>query len=264
MGWIVGGAVAVLAVVVIVRPELIPGLGNDDDETAEAETKQPEPELLPPTPDTGEAPIPPEPNETAETGETGEPSGEETGELPLDDSLDAILERAEQALLDQHWRDPAGGSLAIELTSLAIADPGHEAIGRLRRDAAKILQPIARKAAKDEDWAAAVNAYRDLLAVWPDHEDGREGFVDALSSLGRKQRSADDYAGLLATADELLNLEPKMFTALKYRADALAGLERWEEAAPAYRAALRIRPSSKDAKKGYSRARKKLKDQQDG
>src|SRR5690606_30608167 len=98
---------------------------------------------------------------------------------------------------------------------------------------------------------------------WPDHEDGRENFVDALNSLGRKQRAADDFQGLLATADELLNLEPKMFVALKYRADALAGLERWEEAMRAYRAAMRIRPSNKDAKKGYYRARHMTKTQQD-
>ncbi len=44
-----------------------------------------------------------------------------------------------------------------------------------------------------------------------------------------------------------------------FRADALAGLKRWEEAAPAYRAAMRVRPSSKDAKRGYWRARGKLK-----
>ena len=263
--WLGLGAAAVLATVLIVRPELIPGLGSDDDDaTADANNgKQPDPQVVPPsTSETGEAPVPPEPAETS--GDSGEETAGETGELPLADTPDAIVARAEQALMDEHWRDPAAGSLAIELTALGIADPGNEAIGRLRRDAAKMLEPAAKKAAKDEDWATAVNAYRDLLAVWPDHEDGRPNFVDALNNLARKQRSAEDYAGLLATADELLNLEPKLFSALKYRADALAGLERWEDAVPAYRAAMRIRPSNKDAKKGYYRARQKLKGQQEG
>ncbi|HVI01620.1 MAG TPA: protein kinase [Enhygromyxa sp.] len=263
--WLGLGAAAVLATVLIVRPELIPGLGSDDDDaTADANNgKQPDPQVVPPsTSETGEAPVPPEPAETS--GDSGEETAGETGELPLADTPDAIVARAEQALMDEHWRDPAAGSLAIELTALGIADPGNEAIGRLRRDAAKMLEPAAKKAAKDEDWATAVNAYRDLLAVWPDHEDGRPNFVDALNNLARKQRAAEDYTGLLATADELLNLEPKLFSALKYRADALAGLERWEDAVPAYRAAMRIRPSNKDAKKGYYRARQKLKGQQEG
>src|SRR5690606_24370151 len=258
--WLGVGALAVLAIVVLVRPELIPGLGQDlhEADDADAETNEPEQEVVPPGAETGSEPVPNQAGETA-----GEAVGE-TGELELGDGSDAIVARAEQALLDQHWREPATGSLAIELTALAIADPGNEAIGRLRRDAAKIIEPLARKAAKDKDWATAVNGYRDLLAIWPDLEDARTSFVEALSNLGRSQRAADDYEGLLATADELLNLEPKMFVALKYRAEALAGLERWEEAVPAYRAAMQIRPSNKDAKKGYYRARKKLKSQSDG
>jgi serine/threonine protein kinase len=252
--WLGVGAAAVIAVVGIVRPELIPGLGDDDTNASSDETP---PEPTPPNAgETGEAAIPAEPDDSGSRAETGGELAGETGEVPPVDTPDAILARAEQALQEQHWRDPAAGSLALELTGLSLADPGHEAIGQLRRDAAKILEPIARKASKDEDWVTAVNAYRDLLAIWPDHEDGRQEFVDALNSLGRQQRAADDYEGLLATADELLNLEPKMFSALKYRADALAGLERWDEAVPAYRAAMRIRPSSKDAKKGYYRARK--------
>ncbi len=259
--WVGIGAIAVLAVVLLVRPELIPGVGADEaSDQARTDRKATKAgDTSSEAGETREAPAPTGAGET-EAAETGAETGE-TGEVALDDSPDGIVARAEQALIDEHWRDPAAGSLAIELTSLAIADPGNEAIGRLRRDAAKILEPLAHKAAKNKDWGTAVNAYRDLLAVWPDHEDGRDDFVDALHHLGRKQRLADDYEGLLATADELLNLEPKMFIALKYRADALAGLERWDEAAPAYRAAMRIRPSNKDAKKGYYRARKKLKAQ---
>jgi tetratricopeptide (TPR) repeat protein len=261
------GVAALLGVVVLVvfaGPTIATMMsGAESSDPSKAEGSEPEPSLRPVTPpavdDPGAAPKP-------EAGETGaEPAVAETGDTgqaELEDTPEAIVARAEQALIEEHWREPALASLAIELTNLALADPSNEAIGRLRRDAAKTLAPLARKAAKAKDWVTAVAAYRDLLAVWPDHEDGREGFVDALNSLGRAQRSADDYDGLLTTADELLNLEPKMFVALKYRADALAGLERWDEAAPAYRAAMRIRPSNKDAKKGYYRARQKLKAQQ--
>ncbi len=202
-------------------------------------------------------------------GETEDSSGEvvesgegESGEL--DTSVEGIIARAEQAFESEHWREPAAGSLAIELTNLGIADPGNEAIGRLRGEAEKVLEPAARKAAKESDWELAVAGYRDLLAVWPDHEKARDAFVEALRKLARGQLKRDDFEGLLVTADELLLREPRMFVALKYRADALAGLERWEEAAPAYRQAMRVRSTSKDAKKGYWRARHKLKQLQSG
>ena len=265
--WLGLGAAGVLAIVVMVRPELIPGLGpRDGIVSADGSVSKaglagtgPSEAADRGTAGTGESEGL---AETAGTAETGEGTAEGSTETGGAASPEAIVGRGEKALGDQHWREPAAGSLAIELANLGIADPGHEAIARLRREAEKILEPLARKAAKDKDWASAVEAYRDLLAVWPDHESARSNFVDALRSLGRKQRSADEYEGLLATADELLNLEPKMFVALKYRADALAGLERWDEAAPAYRAAMRIRPSNRDAKRGYYRARRQLKDRQ--
>ncbi|MFV8753405.1 protein kinase domain-containing protein [Nannocystaceae bacterium ST9] len=192
----------------------------------------------------------------APTSETGEP---DPG-LPLGNDPIAIVARAEEALAAEHWREPATGSLALELTNLGLADPGNEAIGRLRRDAAKKLEPAGRKASKLKDWAEAVEIYRDLLAIWPDHEEAREAFVEALRWHAKGLAGRDDWTELLATADELLNLEPDLFVALEYRAAALAGLERWEEAAPAYRAALRVRPSDKDVKKGYWRVRGKLKE----
>jgi eukaryotic-like serine/threonine-protein kinase len=247
--WLGGlGLVAALGITVVVAPRWFSGPGDEPESASASESAGERTNDSPPPPsETGEL--------AADTGDAGEEQAAEAG-------VEAIVSRAEQALSEEHWRDPAASSLAIELANLGLVDPGNEAIGRLRREAAKILEPRARKAAKDKDWVAAVNDYRDLLAVWPDHEDGRHGIVEALTQLGRQQRSAEDYAGLLATADELLNLEPKLFAALKHRADALAGLERWDEAAPAYRAAMRIRPSSKDAKKGYNRARQKLKSQQ--
>jgi serine/threonine protein kinase len=220
---------------------------NDKSETATGGTA-PEPADETGTPN-------PTPDETSGAVEPDPTGGEASSNDPV-----AIVDRAEQALADEHWREPATGSLALELTNLALADPSHEAIGRLRRDAAKKLEPAGRKATKSKDWATAVEVYRDLLAVWPDHEEARAQFVEALRWHAKGQAGRNDWAGLLASADELLNLEPELFVALKYRADALAGLERWEEAAPAYRAAMRIRSNDKDVKKGYWRVRGKLKE----
>lgn len=264
--WVGIGAVVVLLLVVLIRPELIPGLGDEARDEDGVETTAGEDAVpgegdgsAPAEVDSGAEPEPP-----AEDDDEGETAGGDTGgaRAPVDNSPEAIVSRAEQALEEEHWREPAEGSLAIELANLVIAEPGNEAIGRLRRDAEKILGPQARKAAKAKEWETAVSDYRDLLAIWPDHESSRENFLEALRALARDQRRSRDYEAMLATADELLVYEPKMFAALKYRADALAGLERWEEAAPAYRQAMRIRPSSKDAKKGYWRARSKLKNEE--
>lgn len=260
--WTALGAVAVLIVVAILDPSRF-GLGTEDADSG-AQRSPPAAGDTGSESDDGDLVLDEELGETAGALAAETDTDTETGAAEPDTSPEGIIARAEQALEDEHWRDPAAGSLAIELANLGVADPGSEAIGRLRRDAAKVLEPRARQAAKDDEWELAVSTYRDLLAVWPDHEKAREAFVDALRKLARRQLKNDDFEGLLATADELLIREPKMFLALKYRADALAGLERWEEAAPAYRQAMRVRSSSKEAKKGYWRARQQLKQQQSG
>ena len=196
-----------------------------------------------------------EPN--VDAGETSDGEAELVPS-PANDAT-SIVARAEKALAEEHWREPLEESLAVELTNLGIVAPGNEAIGRLRKQAADVLEPRARTASNNEDWETAVTAYRDLLAVWPEHEEARASVIEALRNLGRNQRDASDFEGLLETADELLNREPNLFIALKYRAEALEGLERWEEAVPAYRAAMRVRSTNKDVKKGYWRARQKLK-----
>jgi hypothetical protein len=247
------GVGAVTAIVVVVA--LAFGFGvfdapeqSDVSEQAgppQSDTSEPEPQ---PKPD---GPVVHEPGDGPGEGETGELS-------PAKDA-ESIVARAERALAEERWREPLDESLAVELNNLGIVDPGHEAIARLRNDAALVLGPRARTASKSEDWATAATAYRDLLAVWPEHEDAREQVIEALRELGQDQRDGSDFAGLLATADELLNREPNLFIALRYRAEALEGLERWEEAVPAYRAAMRVRSSNKDVKNGYWRARQKLK-----
>ncbi|KIG12394.1 serine/threonine protein kinase [Enhygromyxa salina] len=175
-----------------------------------------------------------------------------------DDEVAAIVARAEQALAEERWREPLAKSLAFEIHSLSNSDPGHEAIGRLRRGAEQVLGPRARKSAKAKDWEPTAAAYRDLLAIWPEHADARENLLEALRQLAREQRADANFLGLLSTADELLNRDPDMFVALKYRAEALEGLERWSEAVPAYREAMRARPANKDVKKAYRKALREL------
>ena len=257
--WVGLGAVAVLGAIAVIDPSLIPGLGGEASSGSDvAEAAQADSGAAVQPADASEAGAGAAPGETGgEQADAGADEGAEQGEDPA-----AIVTRAEQALAEEHWRDPAAGSLVIELTNLALVDPGNEALGRLRREAKKVLLPRGQEAAKRNDWVSAAEIYRDLLAIWPDSEDAREGFIDALRRLGREQRSAAEYDALLVTADELLLLEPQMFLALKYRAEALEGLERWEEAAPAYRAALRARSNNKDVKKGYRRVRRQLKNKQ--
>ena len=258
--WLVFGVAAVLVAVFLLDPELLPWIESQADaERAQVEPPPESEQLATPPEGTGTGPVI---DETSTGDSEGESEGD-TGDQALSAEPETIVARAEDALAEEHWREPAAGSLAIELTNLGIVDPGNEAIGRLRRDAAKVIEPRARQASKDRDWSAAVDGYRDLLAVWPDNEDAREEFVSALRALARSQLNKREYTQLLATADELLNLEPKLYLALHYRAEALYGLERYEEAVPAFRAAMKIR-SSKDAKRRYWRARQKLKQQQGG
>ncbi|WP_181233665.1 serine/threonine-protein kinase [Enhygromyxa salina] len=198
-------------------------------------------------------------------GETATPDSDTSGETSGEaNDVASIVARAEQALADERWREPLAQSLAFEINNLSNFDPGHEAIGRLRRGAEQVLGPRARKAAKAKDWEPTAAAYRDLLAIWPEHADARENLIDALRQLAREQRADGNFVGLLATADELLNRDPDMFVALKYRAEAFEGLGRWTEAVPAYREAMRVRPANKDVKKAYRKALRELTQQEHG
>jgi serine/threonine protein kinase len=250
--WIGLGVVAAIALLVAVV--IGSGVFEESEPSAESgQAGQPETDAPQPGP-------PPQPELPGVDG----PADGETGEgAPANDAV-SIVARAELALAEGRWREPLDQSLAVELNNLGIVDPGNEAIARLRKEAAALLGPRARTASEKQDWETAVTAYRDLLAVWPEHEDARAQVIEALRELGQAQREASNFEGLLATADELLNREPNLFIALKYRAEALEGLKRWDEAVPAYRAAMRVRSSNKDVKKGYWRVRQQLKQQGGG
>src|SRR5690606_14374825 len=148
-----------------------------------------------------------------------------TGPLTAED----LVVQAERALAANHWREPAEQSMALALANLALVDPGHEALARLRRAAADELLPLGDKALRRKQWTDASAAYRDLVAVWPDHVEARTRLLEALHNQGRVLAKKDDPAKTLAVADEILTMEPDDFKAMMLRAEALYDLGRYAE-----------------------------------
>ena len=165
-----------------------------------------------------------------------------------------LVSLAEAALAAKQWREPAGQSMALLLANLALVDPGHEALRRMRKSAAEELLPIGEKALERKRWTEASNAFRDLMAVWPDHVAGRENLLEALHEEGRVLAKHDDPARTLAVADEILTMEPTDFRALMLRAESLYALGRYEESKQAYGRAKKENRRSKPAQAGYKRA----------
>lgn len=172
-----------------------------------------------------------------------------------------LVARAEAALETRQWREPVDGSLTMALTNLGLLDPGHEAIGRLRKAAAEILVPLGVEALDKKRWTEAAAAYRDLKAVWPDHPGARAQLIEALEQQGRVLKRTKDWEGALASADELLNLQPEEYNALMLQGYALGKLGRWSEAKDSYGRARKVKPRSKAAKKAFWQAAKKARNE---
>jgi eukaryotic-like serine/threonine-protein kinase len=168
-----------------------------------------------------------------------------------------LVAQAETALAKNHWREPAEQSMALALANLALVDPGHEALRRLRRAAADELLPLGTKELGRGRWTAASAAFRDLVAVWPDHEEARQQLLEALRNEGRVLAKHDDPKRTLAVAEEILTMEPEDFRAMMLRADSLYALGHYAEAKQAFGRAKRENPRSKAAKKGWWRAHAK-------
>ncbi|MCX4239984.1 serine/threonine-protein kinase [Paraliomyxa miuraensis] len=191
---------------------------------------------------------------------------EDEPELQIDDSppegaptVEELVAQAEQALAAKHWREPTEQSLTMALTKLALMDPGHEALARLRRSAADELLPLGEKAMSRKAWSEASGAFRELLGVWPDNEDARAQLLEALHNEGRVLAKGDDATATLAVADEILTMESSDFRAMMLRAEALYDLGRYAESKQAYSRAKKENPRSKAAKKGWWKAHGKLK-----
>ncbi|MEX1366596.1 MAG: protein kinase [Nannocystaceae bacterium] len=221
---------------------------------------------------TGEAAVPAMASDDG-SSETGEDLviGDETEGLEVVDTdgggarpgepmtADDLVAQAERALAANHWRDPPEQSMALALANLALVDPGHEALARLRRAAADELLPVGDKALKRKQWSEASAAYRDLVHVWPDHEEARVGLLEALHAEGKVISRLDDPERTLAVADEILTMEADDLRGVLMQAEALYDLERWSEAKEAFGKAKRISPRNKTAKKGWWKAHAKVK-----
>ncbi len=177
------------------------------------------------------------------------------GSPPTDDELVA---QAEAALAAGHWREPPEANMSLALAKLALANPGHEALARLRQLAADQLVPLGQKALRRKQWTKASAAYRDLRGIWPDHVEARTLLLEALHNGGRVLARHDDHEQTLAVADEILTMEPEDFKAMMLRAEALYDLQRWQESKAAFTRAKRLNPRSKAAKKGFWRAQGKI------
>jgi tetratricopeptide (TPR) repeat protein len=174
--------------------------------------------------------------------------------LAVPATADELVAQAEAALTEKRWREPADGSMALSLANLAIVDPGHEALRRLRRSASAELLPLGEKALDRKRWTEASATFRDLVAVWPDNEVARERLLESLHEEGRVLSKLKDPSRTLAVADELLTMEPTDFPALMLRADSLYALGRFEESKQTYGRAKRENRRSKPAQAGYKRA----------
>lgn len=275
-----GGMLAGAAVLVL-SPETVDKLAStlglhEEDETADpANDGSSQPARIEPQP---KAPVvpepvpPPEPSAKAEPNpEAGQPEEAETqggqdtargdeskGEQESDspDELDAagLVALGEAALEKRAWREPAEESLYAALSRLRALEPGNEAIARLRRAAADELMPKGEKALARKRWDEAYEAFRNLELIWPEHPDARGHLIEALIGKNRRQRDKKDYEGALTTAEELLNLQPGEFRWLLLRADLLLALDRFEEAKDAYVEARKVKPRSREVKRGFYKA----------
>ncbi|MBL4687144.1 MAG: tetratricopeptide repeat protein, partial [Nannocystaceae bacterium] len=167
-----------------------------------------------------------------------------------------LVVEAEVALEADRYREPVETSMAVAMNTLALRDPGNEALARLRRAARDKLVPVGEAAVAGKRWAEAVHAYRDLLAVWPGHP-ARADLIDALHQQGRVVYKHEGWEAALSTADELLNYDDEDFRAYMLRGDALSKLARHTDARDAYSRAVKLKPRSKIAKKKRARAARK-------
>jgi serine/threonine protein kinase len=233
--WLVGGG-ALLAVAVLMGPQL---LGSN----------KPPPD--PPKVEKIEEP-PPDP-ETV----TAEPEKPPPVVLPVTNDPAVIVARAELAANQGHWTLPQGDNVAEHLTALAAIESGHEAITRLRKKAADALLPRGAKELEAKHADLAAEAYRELLAVWPDNKDAVAPLSEALAIQARIVRHMKVWDELLTLADEMVKVNPKSFEGHLFRGQALAGMGRWEDAVAALKSATEIKPKDKTASAALAEAKKK-------
>ncbi|MBL9102036.1 MAG: protein kinase [Myxococcales bacterium] len=236
--WLVAGG-TVVAALVLLRPQLF-GLGAS---TPVVETKKPEPEPEPEPP-----PFDPNIKQVPDVPVVEPP--------PPSDDPAVIASRAELAAKEGRWALPKNDNLAEHLTRLAALQPDHEAIARLRKQAADALLARGKQHLDEKHPSDAAAAYRELLEVWPDNKDAVAPFTEALAAEGKLMRHLKTWDELLPLADELLKVSPKSFDGHFLRGLALTGLARHADAVAALKTATELKPKDKPAKDALAAAKK--------
>jgi serine/threonine-protein kinase len=187
--------------------------------------------------------------ETIAMDATVEPvPGENTSSSPPAEASQAIVRKAEQALARRQWTDPLEDSLLFELGHLARVDPEHEALARLRHEALRTLEPQANNAFKRGLDADALRLYREVYALSPDYEAGRQALISVLERMGATQIRDGAYSVAQRTANELQNISGGENSAHFLRASIYEASDRIDEAAAEYRAVIRRDPQNEKAR----------------
>lgn len=169
-----------------------------------------------------------------------------------------IAARAELAAKEGRWTLPTRDNLAEHLALLDALQPDHEAIARLRKQAADSLLARGKQQLAARHANEAAETYRQLFAVWPTNKDAIPLLTEALVTEGRLLRYLAAWDDLLPIGDELVALRPNSFDGHMLRGHALFGLGRTADAVAAYRTATAIRPANRLAKAALAAARQQL------
>jgi serine/threonine protein kinase len=178
-------------------------------------------------------------------------------DVPVTNDPAVLVSRAQVALTEGRWTEPAGDNLAEHLKQLAALEPGNEELPVLRRKAAEQLLPKATKALASKLGDEAVVALRQLLAIWPDNRDAIGPFTEAVIMKGKLMRALAEWDELLPLVEELARVNPKSFDGHMLRGQTLGGLGRWVDAEAAFKLAAGLKPKDKGAKEALAEAKKK-------
>ena len=180
---------------------------------------------------------------------------------PVEGASDALVVagRAEVALSEGRFCEPAGESLRDYLSALKQLDPAHEAIDRLTKKLPEAALAAGKKQLAESHFYEAGQAFRCILALAPETKGVNELLAQAMIGEGKIMRAMKAWDELVPLLEEYgkLGVKPS-FDALVLQGQAMAGVTRWQEAVDAYTAALKLK-KDKDVGKALDAAKKALK-----
>lgn len=183
---------------------------------------------------------------------------------PPSDDPAVVASRAELAAKEGRWALPKNDNVAEHLARLAVLQPNHEAITRLRKQAAEVLLVRGRKQLDERPPAEAAATYRELLEVWPENKSAISPYTEALTIEGRLLRHLKAWEELLPLAEEVVNVSPKNYVGHLMRGQALAGLGRYSDAVAALKTATELNPKDESAKEALAAAKKSQLQKEEG